>query len=175
VPVLLALSGSFGTLSAPLFALALLAQMTPSPGPIAVPAGDAQATAPPAALPAASPGDALVRNSGSTNAPGYVFIVHPDATVDAVINGAVERKTIGHAQAAWLFARLSADAPLANVGGGCMRSASFGSTTTIAYGGEVTADLGCGGPAARELTRTIGIIRGQIGLATSGQNGRRPL
>jgi hypothetical protein len=125
-------------------------------------------------LPDASANDALVRNSGSTNAPGYAFIVHPDATVDAVVNGAVERKTIGHAQAAWLFARLKADAPLGDLGGSCMRSASFGSTTTIAYGGQTTGDLGCGGPAAQELTRTIGIIRGQLGLPPPWR-GRRPL
>ena len=112
-------------------------------------------------------GDAVIRNSGSTNIAGYTIVVHQDYSADVALGGAVQHKTLGEAQAKWLFAKLKADEPLSSLAvGRCMKSASFGSVTTIAFEGQSTADLSCGGgDQVRELDRTIGVIVNQLGVA----------
>jgi hypothetical protein len=168
---------------------AMLAQMTPAPD--ATPTASASTsdasptaeTAPvyrgfpdgPRRLPLQTPpmttGDALVRNSGSTNTAGYVFVVHTDATVDVADgHGGTNRETIGKAQAKWLFAKLEAALPVSDLPGGrCMKSASFGSRTTITYKGATSPDLLCpGGPETTELNRTIGVIVNQLHIDVRG-------
>jgi hypothetical protein len=111
----------------------------------------------------------LIRNSGSTNTAGYIVVIHPDYTADVADgHGGTIKKTVDAPQAKWLFDRLKADMPFAQLGGGhCMKSASFGSYTTIVYDGETTPDLQCpGGPETRELNRTVGVIIGQLGIST---------
>jgi hypothetical protein len=113
------------------------------------------------------PGDAVIRNSGSTNTEGYTIVVHQDYSADVALAGTTQHKSLGAAQAKWLFAKLKADEPLASLATGrCMKSASFGSVTVIAYDGQSTQDLSCGGgPDVRELNRTIGVIVQQLGIS----------
>jgi len=123
----------------------------------------------PIELPTTAPGDVLIRNSGSTNTAGYIVVIHADYTADVADgHGGTIRKTVAAPQAKWLFDRLKADIPFSQLGGGhCMKSASFGSFTTIVYDGQTTPDLQCpSGPEARELNRTIGVIVEQLGIST---------
>ena len=159
----------------------LLAQVTPPPEstPVATPAADdplvrrGPATAP-RMLPPMRSTDAMIRNSGSTNAAGFTIVVHPDATVDMINDGELSHATAGHAQVRWLFQKLRAAAPLdAMSAGRCMKSASFGSSTTITYDGKTSPDLTCGGDAmSRELERTAGVIATQLGVGGVRARGR---
>jgi hypothetical protein len=131
----------------------------------------------PVDVPDIAPTDAVIRNSGSTNTSGYIIVIHADYTADVYSNGATQHKPVGAAQAKWLFEKLNAAQPLNVVGAGrCMKSASFGTYTTIRYGGQMTPDLSCGGgPEARELMRTIGIIVNQLGVSPLMGSRRRLL
>lgn len=167
----------------------LIAQATPLPVSTPVAPAPTVSTTTPAAddplvrrgpataprlLPPMRPTDALIRNSGSTNTAGYTIVVHPDATVDMTTDGDVTHGTAGHAQVDWLFRKLRAAAPLdAMSGGRCMKSASFGSSTTITYDGKTSPDLTCGGDAmARELDRTASVIATQLGMGGIRSRGR---
>ena len=114
--------------------------------------------------PSANAGDATIVDSGSTNIGGYTVVVHPDYSADVSASGTTEHKTVGAPQARWLFAKLRAAMPLGNLPAGrCMKSASFGSSTTIAYDGQTTPDLTCvGDPTSRELARTVNVIVEQL-------------
>jgi hypothetical protein len=125
-------------------------------------------------MPGSTPEDAVIQNSGSTNAAGYAIVVHRDGSVEIDQAGVVTRATLGRPQTAWLFAKLQADGPISNlVSGHCMRSMSFGSTTRVTYRGATTGDLGCTfDPAARELKRTVDVIAAQLGIS---MRPRRPI
>lgn len=118
---------------------------------------------------------ATIRNSGSTNTAGYTIVVKRDFTADVTQNGTTTTAAVAAAQAKWLFAKLREAAPLdALPGRTCMKSASFGSSTTIAYAGATTPDLSCAtNAAARELNRTIGVIAQQLGVG-GFRRGLRP-
>lgn len=122
----------------------------------------------PVEMPAVAQGDAFIHNSGSTNAAGFGIVVHPDGTADvADATSGMQHKIVGRAQTKWLFAHLGAARPFADLhAGGCMKSASFGTTTTISYDGATTPDLSCaaGDPSVRELMRTVGVIENQLGI-----------
>jgi hypothetical protein len=163
-------------MTAALLAL-LVAQAMPLGSPAASPAPPAPGTtSTPDAAPATAwdPEDAVIRNSGSTNAAGYTIVVRRDGSVEIDQGGAAARATLARPQTAWLFAKLQADAPISNlVFAHCMRSMSFGSTTRVTYRGATTGDLGCTvDPAARELKRTVDVITAQLGVA---QHFRRPI
>ena len=126
---------------------------------------------PPASLvaqDAAPPGAAVIRNSGSTNSAGYTLVVRPDSTAEIMQNGTTSTAAVAEPQVKWLFAKLhEAQVPGALPERGCMKSASFGSSTTIAYEGVTTPDLTCGvTPLARELSRTVAVITQQLGIGT---------
>ncbi|GAC1545484.1 MAG: hypothetical protein NVS3B16_14910 [Vulcanimicrobiaceae bacterium] len=162
----------------------LLAQTaTPAPAPAATTApGAAQssddyvrrgpATAPRMRGPQS--GDATIANSGSTNTAGYTVVVHPDFSADVSAGGATERKTVDARRARRLFATLRAAMPLGDLPAGrCMKSASFGSVTTIAYGGQTTPDLSCGGGTTlRDLARAANAVVEQLHLALRPSRGR---
>lgn len=166
---------------------ALLAQISPAaativaqapssaPQPLATPSPSADdltvRRGPQSAPRMAPPGDpaaVTIRNSGSTNSAGYTVVVHADRSADVVVGDARERRTVGAPQVRWLFLKVRAASPLdALPGGGCMKSASFGSTTTIAYDGHVSPDLSCGeDPASRELLRTANVIVDRLDIDT---------
>lgn len=145
---------------------------TPPPDDPGVRRGPATA---PRMLPPNAAGDATIRNSGSTNTAGYTVVIHPGDSADVTVDGEVSHRTVGAAQVRWLFAKLRAAGPLDGMAGGrCMKSASFGSTTTIAYNGHVSPDLSCSGDAmSRELARTAEVIVAKLGIA--GTRMRRAL
>jgi len=111
---------------------------------------------------------ALIRNSGSTNTLPYTISVKPDGSaVVTVGSGTPEDRRLSLDQTDALFRGLRAAMPLsALVHGHCMRSASFGTTTTVTFGGDSTPDLGCApDPAARELAATVVAIVSELGLS----------
>lgn len=110
--------------------------------------------------------DVTIVNSGSTNAAGYTIVVHPDYSSDVVVGGVGlgERKTVGPAQARWLFAKVREASPLDEIpGGACVKSMSFGFRLTITYAHRTTGDLACAEDGiGHELFRTAGVIAAQL-------------
>ncbi|GAC1304863.1 MAG: hypothetical protein NVSMB21_05850 [Vulcanimicrobiaceae bacterium] len=149
----------------------LLVQATPAPLPSATPPVDDIRRGPatePRMINSYHPGTATIVNSGSTNAAGYRIAIRPDASADVTVAGTTERATIGAPQARWLFLKLRGARPLAELAGGsCMKSMSFGTSTTIAFDGETTPDLSCPGDATtRELGRIADVIVARLHIST---------
>jgi hypothetical protein len=170
--------------------LALGTPAAATPAPPATPsssAGAANPTAPvirarfpprqPDALPSAGPNDAVIRNSGSTNTAGYTIVVHPDATAVLDLDGTTAAKPIDKPMADAFFATLRAAGPVDKVATGhCMRSASFGSVTTVTFGGKTSGDLGCGtDPTLKSLHAAVARIADQVGATASGVRFRHAL
>jgi hypothetical protein len=151
--------------------------VSPAPEPASA-ASDLPVRRMPRNAPHIDPGDAVIRNSGSTNTAGFLVVVHPDYSADVYFADEAEHKSVGAPQAKWLFEKLQAAMPLGDIGAAhCMKSASFGSSTTIAYEGQMTPDLSCaaGNDAARELARTAAVIVNQIGIPSGLGRPRRRL
>ena len=129
------------------------------------------------AAPGATPDDAVVSNSGSTNALGFTLVIRRDGSTDVFQRGHEARGTLARPQTAWLFAKLDAAGPVSAIAiGRCMRSMSFGSITRVAFHGSVSGDLGCAlDTDGRELKRTIGVIAAQLGLDTASRRRLAPL
>jgi hypothetical protein len=110
---------------------------------------------------------AVIRNSGSTNTRAYTIVVYPDGAADVTVGDATGHRRVAHPQTAWLFAKLEAAMPLTALPAArCMRSISFGTSTTIAFRGERTPDLNCAAdPASQELARTTRVIVEQLGIS----------
>lgn len=140
----------------------MLTPVNPYPTP-APQATDAMVRRPPVVFPV-WPDAAVIENSGSTNIAGYRIAVHPGGAAAYTTGGAVEHGTVSRATAHWLFAKLEAAGPLADLKAGhCMKSASFGSSTTLEWHGVRTPDLTCGGdPTVAELNRTVASIVRQL-------------
>jgi hypothetical protein len=133
-----------------ILALALLAGPAPSPSPSPVPAGDV-----------------LIVNSGSTNRAGYRIAVAPDGRVQVMQGTATRTLTIPAQLAAQLYADLAAAGPLdAMPAQRCMKSASFGSTTTIAYAAKTSPDLQCEATsaAAHALAADVAAVTAAAGV-----------
>ncbi len=129
------------------------------------PAVGATAIASPAALTAAIRAeDAIIANSGSTNALGYTIFLAPDGSAIVRRGAATEQRTVARPQTRWLFSRLAAAGPLDQLAGGhCMKSVSFGTTTSIAWHGASSGDLSCRpSPLGAEISRTIAVIVDQL-------------
>ncbi len=120
------------------------------------------------------PSSVTIRNSGSTNTAGFTIIVHADRSADVLVGGQSERKTVGAPQTRWLFHKVREAGPLdALAGGGCMKSASFGSTMTIAFDGRTSPDLSCGGDEkSRELNRIANVIATELAVGGPRMRGR---
>ena len=156
---------------APFGVLALATLLAQTPAPPATPTPPASPTpavddvrrgpaTEPRMIDSSRNGFATIVNSGSTNAAGYAIVVRPDDSADVTVAGTTEHATVGAPQVRWLYAKLRAAMPLGRLpGGGCMKSMSFGSSTTIAFAGETTPDLTCPGDATtRELGRIADVI-----------------
>jgi len=137
----------------PAFVLSLIVQSSPGPGGGATPA--------PLPTTAAS---AVFENSGSTNLTGYSIAVEPDGHATVSAGGKLTTSTVQAATVKTLFAQLAAAGPLDQLPvERCMKSASFGSSTYIAWHGKRSPDLSCGaGPAASNLMETFGQIKLQL-------------
>ncbi len=129
------------------------------------------------AMPSVPPDAAVIRNSGSTNTAGYVIVLTLDGHATVGQEGQYTTATLARPQTRWLFAKLREAGPLGALPAGhCMRSVSFGSSTTISYQGATTPDLGCAvSPLERELARTVGVIVAQLHISTFPAHRRRLL
>jgi hypothetical protein len=119
--------------------------------------------------PAGDPDTVTIVNSGSTNRPGFRITIDRSGAAELTTSprkfGPPEqrrqpepiRQTLTRATVERLFADLAAAKPLTSLPPAhCMKSVSFGSTLTVAFGGEQTPDLSCGdggNPAMRDLIR----------------------
>jgi hypothetical protein len=100
--------------------------------------------------------DVRIVNSGSTNTLGFTLTLAQNGTATLEQNGTTEQKQLSEAMVANLFATLRASGPLdALPETRCMKSASFGTTTRIVFGGEVSPDISCPSPntLVRELAK----------------------
>ncbi|MDQ2908821.1 MAG: hypothetical protein M3R44_05645 [Candidatus Eremiobacteraeota bacterium] len=126
----------------------------------------------------AIPADAaVIRNSGSTNTAGYTIVLSPDGHAVIGQYGRYTSTSLARPQTRWLFAKLREAGTIGALPAGhCMRSVSFGSSTTISYQGATTPDLGCAvSPLERELARTVGVIVRQLNISTFPAHRRRLL
>ncbi len=128
--------------------------VTGSSPPVLAPAPDASPTAVSTQAAGASGQIASIVNSGSTNAPGYTITVAADGSSTTSLNAHVpESGHIDAALATKFYADLASAVPLQNLPAvGCMRSASFGSSTVIFWRGARTPDLSC---AQNDIERTL--------------------
>lgn len=89
-------------------------------------------------------GEALIVNSGSTNTAGYALRVRTDGTAMLLQGETARGVQLAHDLVDRLFADLRAAGPLdALPRTFCMKSVSFGTTTTVAYRGRRSPDLSC--------------------------------
>jgi hypothetical protein len=117
----------------------------------------------------------VIVNSGSTNAAGYTLRVRDDGWTTLEHAGSVQHKRVAKPLAARFFADLRAAGPLGALPRTlCMKSTSFGSVTTVAYGGATSPDLSCPGSssAQRALATDAGALREAAGVTALP---RRPL
>ncbi len=172
------------TLGAAIFAIvvaqATAVPSTPAPSPLVSASPDAGSevrrgpeTAPRMSGPS-DPTAVTIRNSGSTNTAGFTIVVHADRSADVIVDGQSERKTVGAPQTRWLFRKVREAGALDTLAGGsCMKSASFGSTTTIAFDGHSSPDLSCGGDVtSRELARIANVVASQLAVGGPRTRGR---
>jgi hypothetical protein len=96
---------------------------------------------------------ATIKNSGSTNMPGWTLTINKDGS-GAITYDQTRRTGFGHyenkAFMAGTFDSKQLENLLAQIGDvstipnrGCIKSVSFGSTTTITYQGKTSGDLTC--------------------------------
>ncbi len=129
---------------------------------------------------------ALIRNSGSTNAPGMTVKLYSDGTASV----RTLAKSIDSESRAARFAEISPSLAQAffteaaasrregsAAVGGCMKSASFGSTTTVLWHGWASGDLSCpqSGPHAAALASVVAQILNSVGNAATPRRVHLPI
>jgi hypothetical protein len=106
-------------------------------------------------------GSAAIVNSGSTNAPGYRIVVSPDGTATVLEGTSAKRLQLPPQTARTFFHDVSNATPLRALHvDGCMKSASFGTSTRIEWRGQSTPDLSCPStnPAVLRLSHDVEAI-----------------
>ena len=118
-----------------------------------------------ASLMGAAPSDtAVITNSGSTNSLGYTIKITPDghATVQTQSKGgspsAEKAFTVPAETAARFFADLAAARKAGGTSEPCMKSASFGTTTHVAWQDWESPDLDCP-PATATATALVNDVQ----------------
>ena len=108
---------------------------------------------------------AIIVNTGSTNANGYRIYVSPDGST-TYIDARGERQ--GHISASLVlkfFRDIESAQPLNDLQSrrGCIRSASFSSTIYIKFGRQTSPDLSCAGDSqAQQLANDASAIRNAL-------------
>jgi len=139
----------------------------------ATPAGPAPAPTLPAGF--AAPGESFeIDNSGSSNTLGYSVFVRRDGAVRYVIaplrtapgeEPESGSRTVDRPAAGRVFDDLAALEPFPPGSSACMRSASFGSRTTVVWRGERSPALDCANdPVYAALRRDVMALIGQLKL-----------
>ena len=95
-----------------------------------------------AALAAGKDG-AVITNSGSTNTAGYTIKVWSDGSGEVSVRGGATREVKLDDFAAKFFADVRAARRDPGTAGRCMKSASFGTTTTVQWHDYQSVDLQC--------------------------------
>ncbi|HEV3085857.1 MAG TPA: hypothetical protein VGX96_01435 [Candidatus Elarobacter sp.] len=143
----------------------VLAFAVPTYGPIPV----GTASPPPAYLRVpTTPDEALIVNSGSTNRAGYRLRVYADGWTALQQGDVPVRKRVPAALVDRFFADLKAAGPLSKLPAAhCMKSVSFGSTTSIGYRGVLSPDLSCpsSSPSARALAVDAAALASAAGVS----------
>ncbi|GBE91901.1 hypothetical protein [Nostoc cycadae] len=101
---------------------------------------------------------AVVINSGSTNTIGYRIYVSPTGEANYVDGKGSGKGKLPEKFTKKFFQDLKIAEPLSSlpVKPGCVKSTSFGTTTTISLGGEQSQDISCpGNQKAQKLDRDI--------------------
>jgi hypothetical protein len=143
----------------------------PTYGPIPTPSGSPPV--PPARIPTAAD-EALIVNSGSTNTAGYRLRVYADGTTALQQADAALRKHVSAALVKRFFADLRAAGALDKLPrAACMKSASFGSSTQVAYRGKMSPDLTC--PSASPAERALAVDADALAAAGGVTMLLRPL
>jgi len=118
---------------------------------------------------------ATIVDSGSTNTLGYKIDVWSDGSAKlqvqnriGVANGSPKTFTVPPEQTARFFADLKAARQAQVAGAPCMKSASFGTSTHVAYHGWESPDLDCppDNPQVSALVADLTAIRHAAGLDT---------
>ena len=120
-------------------------------------------------LPLRGADDAVIVSSGSTNTPGFRIVVERSGKtfytpMPRKSDTQAKSRSLNLPQAlvTRLYSDLDAGKPLAELPrGGCMKSASFGSSLTVEFAGERTPDLSCpdhGNPRLQALIKDAGEI-----------------
>lgn len=110
---------------------------------------------------------ASIVNSGSTNTLGFTIRVTPDGGATLTMQQATKSFHVAAATLKKFFADLSVARRLTtSPASGCMKSASFGSATRIAWQGWTSPDLECPAPNAEisALTGDVHAIREAAGI-----------
>jgi hypothetical protein len=113
------------------------------------------------------PGVAVIERSAATNLAGFSITVTRAGAATVRSGPTIRSVDLGQELARQLYADLDRAGRLGDLPTGhCMKSASFGTTTTIAYGGQRSPDLQCAHNAVeRSLNEDAQTI---LQTATSG-------
>ncbi len=121
----------------------------------------------------------MIVNSGSTNTAGYTLRVERAGTVTLIGQDDLPaKKTVDPKLVAALFNDLKITGPLSKMATArCMKSASFGTVTHVAYQGEVSPDISCPANAGggRQLEIDTDAIVQAAGVARLPSRARRAL
>lgn len=119
---------------------------------------------------AAAPDSATITNNGSTNIVGYTIALHSDGSGTVTMQHAAAAKPfhVAGAVAAKFFANLASARRSETPAGGCVKSASFGSSTHISWHGWTSTDLECPAPnsAVQALSDDLHLILQAAGMGS---------
>ncbi|GAC1408870.1 MAG: hypothetical protein NVSMB64_17540 [Candidatus Velthaea sp.] len=121
---------------------------------------------------------AVIQDSGSTNTAGYTIAVHRSGRIDVLMAHApVTHPKIAAKLVARLYTDLARTGPVAALPAeACMKSVSFGTRVTLAYGGQQSPDLSCAeNDAVRMLSGDANAIVNAAHIVTRVRFGRTPL
>ncbi|MBH8575171.1 hypothetical protein I8752_19555 [Nostocaceae cyanobacterium CENA369] len=121
---------------------------------------------------------AVIANSGSTNTIGYRIYVSPTGEANYVDGKGSGQGKLPEKLIKKFFHNLKVAEPLSSlpVKQGCVKSTSFGTTTTISLGGQQSQDISCpGNQKAQKLDTDIIAIAKILKVVNVPKNQGKPL
>jgi len=110
---------------------------------------------------------AIIHNSGSTNTTGFTITVWSDAAAKTSVRGQTDHAfTLQPDLSARFFADVQAAAQAPSSPRHCMKSASFGTVTTVQWHSWISPDLQCPpfSPSLGALARDVNAIESAAGI-----------